>query len=531
VTVSDAQHPRSADDEQLAALGYTGQFERGMGLWSNMALGFTYLSPLVGVYSLWAFSLSIGGPPAIWWIVIVGIGQLLVALVFGEVVSQYPLAGGIYPWTRRLWNRRYAWTVSWIYIWAVIVTITAVAEFGGGFVAALFGVAATPGVVLLTAVGLLAIALIANVSGTRTLARVAKIGLAAELIGVIVLGLYLLLFQRVQPFSVFFDTMGAGGDEAYFFTFLAASLSGLFLFYGFEACGDVAEEVSDPTRRIPRAMILTIVVGGVSGLLSYAGYVLAAPDLESIVAGEDVDPIPGILESTLGTFGSKVFLVVTVTAFVSCVLSLQAAGSRLLYSFGRDRMLPGSRWLAHLPARHAVPINALVVVTVVPMLICLFVFWRPDSLARVTAFAVCGIYVSFQAVVLAALRQRLKGWRPAGLWNLGSWGLVVNVLALAYGLFAIYLLIRPGDAGTFLDRWIVAIGVAIVAGSGLLYLLIARPDRHSDGVPEGDAIEVARHLRQIRASARAAVPDPRSPAMPVTRPPTENAAAPREEIR
>jgi amino acid transporter len=320
--------------------------------------------------------------------------------------------------------------------------------------------------------------------------------------------------------------MGTGGGEAYFFTFLAAALSGLFLFYGFEACGDVAEEVSDPTRRIPRAMILTIVVGGVSGLLSYAGYVLAAPDLEAIVAGEDVDPIPGILESSLGTFGSKVFLVITVTAFISCVLSLQAAGSRLLYSFGRDRMLPGSRWLAHLPARHAVPINALIVVTVVPMLICLFVFWRPDTLARVTAFAVCGIYISFQAVVLAALRQRLKGWRPAGLWNLGSWGLVVNVLALAYGLFAIYLLIRPGDTGVFLDDWIVAIGIAVVAGSGLLYLLLARPDRHSDGVPEGDAIEVADHLRQIRASSRATVPDPRSPA---ARPPAENAAP--EEIR
>jgi amino acid transporter len=523
VTVPDAQQPRSADDEQLAALGYSGEFERRMGLWSNMALGFTYLSPLVGVYSLFAFSLSIGGPPAIWWLVIVGAGQLLVALVFGEVVSQYPLAGGIYPWARRLWNRRYAWTVAWIYIWAVIVTITAVAEFGGGFVAALFGVDATPGVALLTAAGLLVVALIANVSGTRTLARVAKIGLAAELIGVIGLGIYLLLFQREQPFSVFFDAMGAGGDEAYFFTFLAASLSGLFLFYGFEACGDVAEEVSDPTRRIPTAMILTIVVGGVSGLLSYGGYVLAAPDLESIVAGEDPDPIPGILEGALGTFGSKVFLVIAVTAFISCVLSLQAAGSRLLYSFGRDRMLPGSRWLAHLPARHAVPINALVVVTVLPMLICLFVFWRPDDLARVTAFAVCGIYISFQAVVLAALRQRLRGWRPAGLWNLGSWGLLVNVAALAYGLFAIYLLIRPGDTGAFLDRWIVAIGVAIVAGSGLLYLFIARPDRHSDGVPEGDAIEVARQLREIRESSRSAVPHPR--------PPAPDAATPREEIR
>jgi amino acid transporter len=250
-------------------------------------------------------------------------------------------------------------------------------------------------------------------------------------------------------------------------------------------------------------MILTVLVGGVSGFLSYAGYVLAAPDaqLQAIMAGEDVDPIPTILESALGTVGSKVFLVVTVVAFVSCVLSLQAAGSRLLYAFARDRMLPASGWLSHVSSRQSVPTNALLVVCAVPVLICLFVFWRPDSLARVTAFAVLGIYVAFQAVVLAALRQRLRGWRPAGVWNLGPAGLVVNVLALAYGLFAIYLLVRPGDTGSFLDRWIVAIGLAIVAGTGLLYLFLARPDRPAAHVPEGDAREVAAQLQQIRRDA------------------------------
>jgi amino acid transporter len=508
VTPPGAHGGHTADDAQLAALGYTGEFHRSMGLWANMALGFTYLSPLVGVYSLFAYSLSIGGPPAIWWIVIVGLGQLLVALVFGEVVSQYPLAGGIYPWTRRLWNRRYAWIVSWVYLWAIIVTVTSVAEFGGGFVGALFGIEAAPGVGLATAVGLLVLAFVINYSGTRMLARIAKIGLAAELIGVIALGLFLLLFRREQPFSIFFDTLGAGGEASYVGTFLAAALSGLFLFYGFEACGDVAEEVADPTRRIPKAMILTILVGGVSGLLSYAGYVLAAPDaqLQAIMAGEDTDPIPTILESSLGTAGSKVFLLVAVTAFISCVLSLQAAGSRLLYAFARDRMLPASGWLSHVSERHAVPTNALLVVCVVPVLICLFVFWQPDSLARVTAFAVLGIYIAFQAVVLAALRQRLRGWRPAGLWNLGPAGLVVNVLALAYGIFAIVLLIKPAPGTeTFLDRWIVAIGLVIVAGTGLLYLFLARPDRHSADIPEGDAREVAQQLQQIRRDSRAGV--------------------------
>src|SRR3954452_15845804 len=175
----------ASDDAQLAALGYQSEFKRSMGLWANMALGFTYLSPLVGVYSLFAYSLSIGGPPAIWGIVLVGVGQLLVSLVFGEVVSQYPLAGGIYPWMRRLWNRRTAWIVAWIYIWAIIVTVTSVAEFGGGFVAALLGIDATPGVALATRGGLLPLAFGVNYSGTRNLARIAKIGLGAELIGVI----------------------------------------------------------------------------------------------------------------------------------------------------------------------------------------------------------------------------------------------------------------------------------------------------------------------------------------------------------
>jgi amino acid transporter len=494
----------TTEEAHLAALGYSGHdFHRSMSLWSNLALGFTYLSPLVGVYSLWAYSLTLGGPPAMWWIIIVGTGQFLVALIFGEVVSQYPLAGGIYPWCRRLWGRRYAWIVAWVYMWAVIVTVTAVAEFGGGFMAALFGIESTPVVGLATAVGLLLLALAFNFSGTHMLARIAKIGLAAELVGVIALGLYLLIFQRKNSFSVFFDPMGAGGDQAYIITFFGAALSGLFLFYGFEACGNVAEEVDDPTRRIPKAMMLTILIGGVSGLLSYIGYVLAAPNLQAIVDGEITDPIPAILEDALGTVGSKVFLVVAVTAFISCVLSLQAAGSRLIYSSARDRMLPMSGWLSHMSDKHAVPTNALLVACVIPIVICVYVFFFPDQLPRVTAFAVLGIYIAFQAVVLAALRQRLKGWRPAGNWNLGGAGLLVNVFALAYGIMAIFLLIRPGDTGHWLDDYVVAIGAAIVLGTGLLYLFIAKPDRNSEGVAEGDAIEVANLLRSLREKAGA----------------------------
>jgi amino acid transporter len=80
------------DARQLADLGYTSEFHRDMSLWANFSLGFTYLSPVVGVYTLSAVSLAVAGPPMIWSLVIVGVGWLLVALVFGEIVSQYPIA-------------------------------------------------------------------------------------------------------------------------------------------------------------------------------------------------------------------------------------------------------------------------------------------------------------------------------------------------------------------------------------------------------------------------------------------------------
>ena len=191
---------------------------------------------------------------------------------------------------------------------------------------------------------------------------------------------------------------------------------------------------------------------------------------------------------------------VALTAFLSCVLSLQAAASRLLFAFGRDEMLPGHRWLSKVSPTTKVPINALIVACSVPAIIALLVYLNGNLLVPVTAFAVIGIYIAFQMVVLAALRQRMKGWRPAGPFSLGMAGYVINIAALAWGVFAIILLAVPGSSGNFAADWVVLLGLGVVLGTGLLYLLIARPDRKSDA-PAGDAIEVAAKLRAHDAKA------------------------------
>lgn len=491
------------DDAHLRALGYEPQLDRKMSLIANFALGFVYLSPMVGVVAIFALGITTAGPPAMYWILIVGGGQALVALVFGEIVSQFPLAGGLYQWARRLWSGRYAWWMSWIYIACITVGITTTALFSADFVASLlFGtkeepsVSASPVQRLIITLVVLAISLLFNLTGTKTLARISQIGLACELGGIVLVGLWLLAFNRHQPFSVFLHTMGAGHTGPYIFAFIGASLVGLYMFYGFESCGEVAEETPNPARAIPISMVMTVVVGAAAAILAFMGFTLASPNLQSIVNGDIANPIPTILQDSIGTFGSKLFLVSVLTSFLAGVMGQQTAVSRLVFSFARDDMFPGSHLLAITGKKHHVPIYALLAVNILPVVLTVFVYFSPGSLYRIAAFQVLAGYFAFQLVVLAALRARTKGWRPAGPWSLGRWGYTVNVAALVYGVAAMFILAKPSSDASlgFVDRWIALIGFLIVAVTGLIYLIVAKPDSRSTA-PEGDAVEVAEKLR------------------------------------
>jgi len=482
------QGAHDSDAGRLAALGYESHFSREMSPWANFSLGFTYLSPVVGIYTLFGFALATGGPPMIWSLLVVGTGQLLVALVFGEIVSQYPIAGGVYPWARRLWGRRWAWMTGWVYLIALLVTIAAVSYGAGPYLSILLGIDASTTATILCALGIIAVATAINFGGTKVLAKAAIVGFVAEIGGAVVVGVWLLLAHREQPLSILFDSFGAGGSQPYAYAFLAAGLIGIFQYYGFEACGDVAEEVADPGRLIPKAMRMTIYVGGAAATFVCLALLLAVPDVGAVISGEDVDPVSTILLGGFGQRGYQLVLAVVLISFLSCVMSLQAAASRLAYSYARDEMIIGSRLLSHFSPERRVPPYALLMAAVVPTVIVVGSIVSADALTSIVSFAALGIYVGFQMVVLAALRARLKGWVPSGPFTLGRWGVAINVAALAYGVGAIVNMSWPRtpDASWY-DNWIVALSGLVVVALGLAYLFAANPHERSDA-PSSDAV-------------------------------------------
>lgn len=479
------------DAAHLAALGYSysTEFKRDMGLWGNIALGFTYLSPVVGVYTTIAVALSIAGPPAFWTLLLAGFGQLMVALVFGEIVSNFPVAGGVYPWSRRLWGQKWAWMNGWIYAFAICVTIASVAYGAGPFLMGLFDIEATPGANVIVALIVIAFATLINFGGTKFLSRIAFFGFVAELVATVAIGGWLLLAARKHDFSVLFtDFRPADVQSAspFLAAFAASAIMGVYLYYGFEACGDVAEEVKNPGTSIPRAMQMTIYIGGIASMFIALGLILAIPDFGAVLDGTATDPIGALFLDVFGVVGFHVVMAIIIISFLSCVISLQAAASRLLYSMGRDGALPASRALAKFNERRHVPPVSLVVSAAIPAIVILISLVSENALIAIISFASLGIYIGFQMVVLAALRARIIGWKPAGKFRLGAWAYPVNVLALAWGIFGIIVLSMPTGDPADPASWLVLILTLVVIGAGLIYMFAMRPYRHSSA-PHGDA--------------------------------------------
>lgn len=470
------QKSMDQDTAQLEALGLRSEFDRSMSFWENFSLGFTYLSPVVGVYSVFALAIQAGGPPMIWNYLLVGFGQFLVCLVFGEIVSQYPISGGIYPWSLRLVGERWAWMSAWVYAWALFTTVAAVSVGGAPFLSQLIGIEFGNSGFIWIAILMILISTILNLSGTRLLAQVAFFGFLCELIGAVVVGGYLLIFAKVNSVSILWNTFSFGEGVNYFPAFLASSVAAMFCYYGFEACGDVAEETPNAGSAIPKSMRMTIYIGGGAATFVCLALLLAVPNIDKAISGEDSDPVTTTLVSAMGMIGYRMVIAVVMISFLSCLLSLQAAASRLLFSFARDGMIFGSKYLNHLSKANKVPVNALIITGLIPILIASMGHWLQDAVTTIISFASAGIYIAFQMVVIAALYARYQGWKPSGSFTLGKLGVWINVLALFYGVTAVANMVWPRTPE---EPWYINYGMIfttlIVISTGMLYLLIKKP--------------------------------------------------------
>jgi len=425
------------DDAHLRSLGIKPELRRSLGFLSNFAVAFSYISVSTGTYTLIALGLGVGGPAFFWSWPIVILGQTFVALNFAELASHFPVAGSIYQWSKRLSNKTLGWFTGWFYFWAGVVTVTAVAGTVPLVMSSIFGFALgdpspVPGVnnLIFWAIITLISTTIINAFGVRLLAIINNIGVGAEILGMAVFAIILLIVGRHQDFSVLTQTAGVETPETggYLPVFAIAMFMSLFVVYGFDTAGTFGEETLDASRQAPRGILSAIWASGVIGAIFLLAIILATPDLEA--SKTDTAPIATAIVSGLGETWGNVYLYVILVAVYVCTLAIQGATTRLMFSMGRDRRMPlGNLWGA-VNRTFRTPANAAIAVGVLAAI----PFFLTDSPGLLATGATGLIYLSYFMANIGVLAARRRGWPHKGAWfNLGSWGTIINVLALIYG--------------------------------------------------------------------------------------------------
>ena len=443
------QDQAARDDAHLQSLGIKPELRRTLGFLSNFAVAFSYISVSTGTFTNQAVAFGVGGPAIFWAWPLVIIGQTFVALNFAELASHFPVAGSIYQWSKRLSNKTLGWFTGWIYFWAGVVTVTAVAATVPLVLSTIMGfdlasASPLPFLDMWQFVGLVALisTTLINSIGVRLLALINNIGVGAEILGMVVFALILLFFANHQSPSILFDTSYtselAGGS--YLPVFLVGMFMALFVVYGFDTAGTFGEETLDASRQAPRGVLSAIWLSGIVGAIFLLGVTLSFQDVGAAVkTGQEFGfPIADTIKAnlTFGLLGSftmgDLYLVMILIAVYVCTLAIQGATTRLMFSMGRDRRLPfGSLW-GHVNPSLKTPANAAIAVGIlgaIPILVT-------GALGSIyLAIAATGmIYISYFLCNLGVLAARQRGWPHKGAWfSLGSWGTIINVVALIWG--------------------------------------------------------------------------------------------------
>jgi amino acid transporter len=440
------------------------------------------VSPVVGLYAIIGVQTAVTGGGWFVALALCLLMQLLVATVYAELSSQFPIAGGAYKWARQLGGGVTGQFAGVIYISSTISMLTTTAYTGGVWLAIFFGSSGRggPTLVLWGAV-FLVICTVLNLAHVNVFKLVITLGVYAEMVGSVGVALLLFLFFRQHTFSELFQHLGTGSAPSQTAAFLAALAIAGWAFIGFDACSTIAEETHEPKQMVPRAIFFSLCMVGTVVLFNSAALTLSFNHDTLVNTSASSDPITPMIASSFGAWADKPFLAIVMVAFLACGASVVRYTSRIVYSMAREGNMPAA--LSRVTASK-IPRNAVICVVLLAGLGLLFGL-NDGAVATVIAFGTGGLYAMFAMTTGVGLYTRLTGrWNPAqGELKLGVWGLAINVVAFLWSLFEFVNIAWPrvyavSPNAPWWQLWAVPLVLGSILGITTLYILINKIRRN-----------------------------------------------------
>jgi amino acid transporter len=318
-----------------------------------------------------------GGPPImIWgWLAVCTV-TLTVAYSMAEMCSAYPTAGGQYSWVAILAPPAWARGFSYVCGWFMLIGILAMGATNN-FVAANFVIGTAqlnhPEYVIerwhtvLVTYLIAIIATLSNIFLPSILNKLSKGILVWNICAFLVCTITILAMNDHKQsasfvFSKFQNSTGFNGP----YTAILGLLQSAFGMCCYDAPAHMVEEIKNARKQAPRAIIMSVYIGAVTGFIFLISLSYCMGDIESTAGTATGVPVIEIFYHSTGSIAASSVLstLIAVIALV-CANSLMAEGSRAVYAFARDHGLPFSATLSKVNPKLKVPVFAIILTCLV----------------------------------------------------------------------------------------------------------------------------------------------------------------------
>lgn len=253
----------------------------------------------------------------------------------------------------------------------------------------------------------------------------------------------------------------------------------------------MCEEVQNPEREVPRAIVLSVVAAGLTGVVYLLPILFVLPDVEMLLNVANSQPI-GLLFKTVtgsaaGGFG-LLFLILGILMFAG--IGALTAASRCTYAFARDGAIPGYKLWSRVHPTWDLPLWALGLSTAVDCLLGCIYFGSDAAFNSFTGVATICLSTSYCVPVLANVMQGRKAVQGSP-YPLGRFGLAINLVCVVWICFAVVIFCMPVsipvDAGGMNYASVVFAGFALIAT--IWYFVYARKNFTGPPVSREDIME------------------------------------------
>ncbi|MCS3455279.1 APC family permease [Aeromonas rivuli] len=331
------------------------RLKKTLKLWQVVVIGLAYLTPMA-VFDTFAMVSDITSGHVATSYLLALAGILFTAISYGHLVRKYPSAGSAYTYTQKTFHPYVGFMVGWSslldYLFMPMINM---------LLAKIYLTAMFPGVEpwififglvsVMTLLNLRGINLVANFNGLIVLVQVAII----------------LVFLALMAHAVYFgEGEGSVLSSRPFYsehTALLPLFTGAtilcFSFLGFDGLSSLSEETPNAGKVIPRAILLTALIGGIIFVLVSYFLQLYFPDISRFKEPDAV--LPEIALYVGGKLFQSIVLVSTTVAVLASGMAAHAGVSRILYVMGRDGVLPEKVFSYVHPTWRTPAINVLLV--------------------------------------------------------------------------------------------------------------------------------------------------------------------------